>query len=1105
MPTASFRRYPLSRTALSVGLTLLLASAAGAGTVSLEPGAPALKVEVVEPGPDRIVIEYGLGEFSTIPVEIDGATHHAVRLGGESNSLVRGLPDLPNVARSVVIPDDAEMSVRVLSSHYVEFPMDVAPARGEIERTLDPSTVPYEFGSFYETDAWFPDALAEARDPYILRDVRGMVVVLNPFRYNPASGTLRVYDRVTLEVVRKGPGRVNVRSGRTASGIVPEFAAIYERHFLNYDGGTLARYTSIGETGRMLVISYGDFMAAMEPFVDWKNQMGIPCEMVSVTTAGGTAAAIAEYIQDYYDAHDLAFVLLVGDADEVPSLTANGGTSDPSFSLVAGFDVYPDIFVGRFSAETVEQVATQVQRSIEYEMSPEIGGHWYHRGTGIASIQGPGDDGEYDDEHVDNLREDLLSYGYSEVDQIYDPSANPAMVAAALNAGRGIVNYTGHGSFLGWGSSDFASSDVNALTNDNMLPFIWSVACANGMFSGRTCFAEAWVRATNGGEPTGAVAVLMSSINQDWDEPMDAQDEMVDLLVAGAKRTFGGLSMNGSCHMLDEYGPNGEDDFLAWHIFGDPSLRVRTDTPAALSVSHADSASPSQMTFDVTVDGTAGALCALSHGGVTYGSAFTDEFGSATIDVAGTLPPNTDATLTVTAFDAAPYIATVGIGQAYAALAAVSPSYLSATLEPGEAVDDWMTVGNEGEPQSALIYSVAVSEAGMMRQEDDSSMTVSPAACEPGATVDLVFTLSNESTDGEWMKGATLDFPEGVVVNSCADFAVSDRALAWGGATGDGARVTWAGDWWNVVYPGEAAQAVVNVTVDAGITDNVRVIYGFEGDGYGEPPHSFSGTLVVDCGAPTLFSLLSPNGNEAWGIGESRDVTWEPSGAPILVDISCSVDGGATWSTVVSGTEDDGVHTWDEIDVHVSDNCLMMISLPSNPEINDVSDASFSIFEPVEWLSIAPDGGTVAAGEVDTIDVYFDSEGMSDGDYYADLVVTSNGGSPVVVPVTLSVSSVGVDDRIPRTAVVYGNYPNPFWPTTGIAFSVPGATRVRLSVFSVDGRLVRTLTDEVYGGGRHTVPWDGRNASGDELPAGVYFYRFEGAGEDIRRKMVLLK
>ncbi|MFH1865618.1 MAG: C25 family cysteine peptidase, partial [Candidatus Eisenbacteria bacterium] len=656
----------MSRILIALCLSLLMGTGATAReVVTLSDAADILAVELLEAGPDRTVIEYRLGSFSTDTVEIDGTVHNSVTLGGESRSLEKGFPDLPNVARSIVIPDDAEMSVRVLSSHYVEFtPFSVAPSRGEIERTLDPAAVPYEFDAFYGTDDWYPARLAEARDPYIMRDVRGMVVVLNAFQYNPASHTLRVYDRVTVEIERVGPGRVNVLTHRPPRGITPEFAAIYERHFLNARSAGLARYSSVGEVGNMLIISHGDFLTAMEPFVEWKTQMGIPCEMVSVTTAGGSAAAVQSYIQDYYDAYGLAFVLLVGDAAQIPSLTANSGPSDPSFSLVAGSDAYPDLFVGRFSAETVPQVETQVLRSIEYEKLPQTGADWYHRGTGIASDLGPGDDNEYDDEHMDNLRTDLLGSTYTGVDQIYDPSATSAMVADALNEGRGIVNYTGHGSYLGWGTSGFYNADVNALTNDNALPFIWSVACVNGMFTQPVCFAEAWLRATNGTEPTGAIAVLMSSINQDWDEPMDAQDEMVDLLVAGAKRTFGGLSMNGSCHMLDEYGVDGEDEFLSWHIFGDPSLRVRTDTPASLSVSHFSIASPSDMTFSVTVDGVEGALCALSRPGVSYGAAFTDAGGTAVIDIDGVLPANEDVTLTVTSFNAIPYFGSVSVGEA---------------------------------------------------------------------------------------------------------------------------------------------------------------------------------------------------------------------------------------------------------------------------------------------------------------------------------------------------------------------------------------------------------------------------------------------------------
>jgi hypothetical protein len=1096
----------LSRTYTALSIAVLLAFGANAAeVVPLNEAVDILSVELSESGLDRTVIEYRLGSFSTDIVEIGGKVYHAVTLGGESRILDKGLPGLPNVARSIVIPDDAEMSVRVVSSHYVDYhDIDVAPSKGEIERTLNPASVPYEFDPFYTSDAWYPSELATARTPYILRDVRGMVVVLNPFRSNPASRTLRVYDRVTVEVERAGPGKVNVLSHRPPGGVTPEFAGIYERHFLNFGSERAARYTSVGEVGGMLVIAYGDFMTAMEPFIAWKHQMGVPCEMVSVTTAGSTAAGIQSYIQNYYDTNGLTFVLLVGDAEQIPSLIANSGQSDPSFSLVAGSDVYPDIFVGRFSAETVAQVETQVLRSVEYEKLPEIGADWYHRGTGIASNQGPGDDDEYDDEHMDFIRDDLLGFTYTAIDQIYDPGANAPMVATAVNDGRSIINYAGHGSYIGWASSDFANSHVNALMNDNMLPFIWSVACANGMFAGRTCFAEAWLRATNGPEPTGAVATLMASLNQDWNEPMDAQDEMVDLLVAGAKRTFGGLSMNGCCHMLDEYGVLGEDDFLSWHIFGDPSLRVRTDTPEPLSVSHAASATPGDLGFEVTVEGVESALCALSHEGVAYGAAFTDAGGTAVIDIEGVLPGNEDVVVTVTSFNAVPYFGSVEVGEAYDAVIDAAPSSLSVSMEPDGTATDTLTIGNAGEALSVLHYSIEIADSGMTRSSDGSGITVDPATCEPGTTLDLVFTLANESTDGGWLNGASLDFPDGVVVNSATDFLVSDRALAWRDTSGNGARLTWEGNWWNVVYPGETAVATVNVTVDAGFTGNVGIVFGLQGDGYGEPPHSLSGTLMIDCAVEPLFTLLTPNGNEVWGVGEARDITWDPSGFPLLVDILCSVDGGGSWTTVVAGTDDDGEHAW-VVDAPVSDDCLVKVRMTVNPSVDDVSDASFSIYQPVEWLSVTPAGGDVVAGATVSVEVEYDTAGMLHGDYYADIVITSNGGDDVVIQVTLRVASAGADDRVPQKAVVYGNYPNPFHPSTRIAFSIPKATRIRLLVYTVDGRLVRTLVDGTYGPGRHAIPWDGKGASGEELPDGVYFYRLVAGATELTGKMVLVQ
>jgi hypothetical protein len=84
-------------------------------------------------------------------------------------------------------------------------------------------------------------------------------------------------------------------------------------------------------------------------------------------------------------------------------------------------------------------------------------------------------------------------------------------------------------------------------------------------------------------------------------------------------------------------------------------------------------------------------------------------------------------------------------------------------------------------------------------------------------------------------------------------------------------------------------------------------------------------------------------------------------------------------------------------------------------------------------------------------------------------------------------------------------HPNPFNPRTTLAWSQPRAGRVRLSVYDLRGRLVRSLVDEDRPAGRHEVVWDGRTDAGDAAASGVYFYRLGASAEQRRGKLTLLK
>ena len=95
--------------------------------------------------------------------------------------------------------------------------------------------------------------------------------------------------------------------------------------------------------------------------------------------------------------------------------------------------------------------------------------------------------------------------------------------------------------------------------------------------------------------------------------------------------------------------------------------------------------------------------------------------------------------------------------------------------------------------------------------------------------------------------------------------------------------------------------------------------------------------------------------------------------------------------------------------------------------------------------------------------------------------------------------------ELPTTYALYQNYPNPFNPDTRIAFDVPGESAVRLAVYDLLGRQVRTLVNDQKSPGTYTVTWDARDDAGARVSSGIYIYRLEAGEQAFTMKMVLLK
>lgn len=654
-------RYPGVLAAL---ILLLAAGADGAEWVDLNRGGPAEPTHTVTAAePDRVVVRVEVAGFYTETIDIEGRAHARILMPGAAPLLKRGLPQLPLLARSVIVGDAGEVSVRVLHSSWREFPTaPVEPSKGDLPRTVDPATVPYVFDDFYTTGGVFPDAAAVMAQPYLLRDHRGAALHVHPVRYDAGRNLLLVLETLTCEIVTAGAGGANVKIRAPGGQPDPQFQRLYASHFLNAPAD---KYAAISNPGPMLIVAHDPFLGRLDEFAAWKRQRGIPVELVGVSELGGTTAGIQNAINArYQSAAGLTYVILVGDLAQIPTY---GGTvesyadCDARYAMVAGADSYPDLFVSRISAQTSTQVDIQIAKFLRYEREPEQDGGWYSQATGIASNE-TGGTGIYDWQRADALRDALLGYTFTHVDRLYeDYGGTTAGISAALNEGRSLVNYIGHGSGTSWTSVPFSNTNVHALANGWRQPWIVDVSCANGDFSMSECFAEAWLRTGTVEQPKGAVGIYSASTNTSWVPPCVMQDEVIDLLVADVENSLGALYFSGAMKALDTYptGTEGRKLVEQYNIFGDCSLIVRTTAPAALAPLHDQVMALQAPAFAVATPGLEGATATLTLGGELLGAARTGADGLAVIELAAPVTSPCELTLTVTAYNHAPYTAAI--------------------------------------------------------------------------------------------------------------------------------------------------------------------------------------------------------------------------------------------------------------------------------------------------------------------------------------------------------------------------------------------------------------------------------------------------------------
>ena len=243
-------------------------------------------------------IEVNIDDFDKEAELINGKEFYTISLNHESVMKEKGYPELPKVVRDISILPTTDIKGKMVKCEYKDVELPIIPSKGILLRKINPKDVPYTFAKIYSQNEFFPEQRIEFGEPHLIRDIRDASMTIYPFAYNPVTQVLRIYTKLIFEVSFEGVNNKNTVS-KISDNKNKYFEPIFKNHFINYDVWTVLRNSnnfdtvaniqsnsaainSVGEDGRMLIITYDNFYNDMLTFAAYKNSIGLPAQVVKM-------------------------------------------------------------------------------------------------------------------------------------------------------------------------------------------------------------------------------------------------------------------------------------------------------------------------------------------------------------------------------------------------------------------------------------------------------------------------------------------------------------------------------------------------------------------------------------------------------------------------------------------------------------------------------------------------------------------------------------------------------------------------------------------------------------------------------------------------------
>ena len=623
------------------------------------------ELNVTTVSPEQIKINAGINKIQTFNVNTKRGVFSQISIPGFHYTMETGKPKLPVMNELIEIPfgNNLEFSIEVVSYDEQELTLlelgadyAILPTQPSLSKSQDPEQVAFVYDeNFYTRNNYEELPIAEVHIRGIMRNTRLALVTINPIRYNPANGMVKIYNNIEVNVVFE-----NADFNETSRIKRDYYSPFYEgvlSALPNYksgaDGDDLTQYPV-----KYVIVSDPMFETQLQPFIEWKKEKGFTVieAYTDDSNVGNSTSSIQSYLHGLYNAGTTSdpapsFVLFVGDVGQVPSFSGSTGShiTDLYYCDVTN-DMIPDMYHGRFSAGNADELQPQIDKTLAMEKMDVSSDDFTGKAVMIAG---------WDSGHSVDWGYPQINYG---TENYFNVEHNFSDVYVYLSSGGGqhesdiiqnvsdgvtFVNYTAHGSSTSWADPGFTISDINSLNNTDKYATIVGNCCLTNKFEVGECFGEAWLRAEN----KGAVGYIGGTNSTYWDEDLwwGVGNYPIQSGQGGAAPSYEETGMGaydanfvfdfntqaamilaGNLAVEESSSPRKEYYWEIYELMGDPSYMTYMGIPQNNSAYIPSIITVGATSISITAD--AGSYVAISKDGELHGVKYFSSSGPSTVN-----------------------------------------------------------------------------------------------------------------------------------------------------------------------------------------------------------------------------------------------------------------------------------------------------------------------------------------------------------------------------------------------------------------------------------------------------------------------------------------